>query len=187
MAEIDPVTNKPRGFMTVESTPVMDSVLFTLEASERWEEARASVHRHITGSTGADAWALMQDIVDGMSPTIVNQFISTRNNSSCKDGACIQEGAIDALVSEMKLLPLYKEVVLQTKSNQIRGDLEAEKLCAILLLFATDILDVSAFRLAPDQHTLISAWFDIESYKIVHHEIKYLKKQFVELQKDELT
>ena len=154
---------------------------------------------------GKNALDTLSDLVKCIPLPTLDHFIASRTkNAACNGGSCVQADAVKTLVSEMRLLPLYNELKKlktnledlqkpQTNNNDAKpmgerntksggvidvSNLMLEKKCMWLLILRDRILEhVSGSGISGDLDKLL----DVSSYKVVDHEVKYLKDQLTEL------
>lgn len=188
MEYIDPTTNKPRGFMKVSATPILQSVLFALDVRDSWEDARYFITTTLPeilskhADEDRDARTLMKILVHlcvSIPEDVLHQFLATRSsNAACNGGACVQQDAVKTLLAEMTLFPLYTELIAVTKEYTDSDSMkfENEKRFMFVLMCQDviwDWLQGKGWSKEPVAHLLDSA-----QHKVVDHEVKYLKEQY---------
>jgi hypothetical protein len=212
MEHKDPTTSQPRGFMKVSAANVMQSVLFALDVRDSWQEVKSIVDNTVPDIV-VQAYAQEKNALDALSELVnciplpaLDHFIASRTkNAACNGGSCVQADAVKTLVSEMRLLPLYSELIKlkknldyiekpQTNNNDAKplgernaesngvidvSNLILEKQCMWLLILRDRILEHMPGSTAIREG--LGKLLDVSSYKVVDHEVKYLKDQLTEL------
>jgi glutathione gamma-glutamylcysteinyltransferase len=212
MEHKDPTTSQPRGFMKVSAANVMQSVLFALDVRDSWQEVKSIVDNTVPDIV-VQAYAQEKNALDALSELVnciplpaLDHFIASRTkNAACNGGSCVQADAVKTLVSEMRLLPLYNELIKMkknldylerpqsnnndakplgernTESNGVIdiSNLILEKQCMWLLILRDRILEHMPGSTAIREG--LGKLLDVSSYKVVDHEVKYLKDQLTEL------
>ena len=124
MSHLDPVTGMPRGYLLITALPLLESTLFTLDIKqEGWLKARDFVKRlpavlfEFIGCQGDDheqphVTSAIRHLVSLAPMDDIASFVALRVGESGLDdgdeGRCIPERAIEALLLELRGLPLFK-------------------------------------------------------------------------------
>eukprot|EP00890_Picochlorum_soloecismus_P002945 jgi/Picsp_1/3651/NSC_06488-R1_phytochelatin synthase len=207
MEHKDPTTSQPRGFMKISAANVMQSVLFALDVRDSWQDVKNIVEKSVPDivmqacARGKNALDTLVKLMNCIPKPALDHFIASRTkNAACNGGSCVQADAVKTLVSEMRLIPLYNELrkinlgkeKLEPDINSNRlsdrneesnttidvSDLVLEKQCMWLLILRDRILQhACGSTIGGDLDT----YLDVSSYKVVDHEVKYLKDQLTEL------
>jgi hypothetical protein len=116
----DPVTGLPRGFMRLGLPVVLDSVLFTLDVRDiNWVKAFTYAENGVAAKSagaaaelpGADVESVLAAAVRAAPVEAVKKFVAVRMaGNSCNGGVCTQTAAIETLLNELRLLPLYSKI-----------------------------------------------------------------------------
>lgn len=185
MAAKDPTTKQPRGFMKISAAPVLQSVLFALDVRGSLEIAdeyfRNTVPRIVRSASRSDfennGLGIILNLAHAIPREVLNQFLATRiSNPACNDGSCVQADAVETLLSEIRLLPLFSKLKVPKDAD---GEYIQEKMCIIILMARKIItkesqgMDSMEIRLKDT-----TKWLETSPFKVIQHEIAYLEQQY---------
>lgn len=114
---------------------------------------------------------------------------SRTENPGCDNGTCIQSDAVDTLLSEIEMLHLFEDVraTVSAADGRVPGDdtFEVQKRL-LLVLMLEDVIVETAQASGWDDECIASLKACLmneskEQYKVVGHEVEYLKDQFLAL------
>lgn len=187
MKYVDPTTQNPRGFLKVTAATVLQSVLFALDVqhASHWHASQmylkgtlADILRNRSNNVRDAA----VDMCISIPKDLLHQIIASRiSNAGCNQGACVQRDAVDTLLTEMKLLPLYKDIVDTTKRDTASDQqgYENEKRLMYILMCEDVIVETAAEVSWPEQAIdELKRHIDTQAFKVVRHEVQYLREQY---------
>lgn len=184
MKYIDPTTHLPRGFLKVTAAAVLHSVLFALDVQQasHWQASQDYIHGRLTeilrdssGSVRDAAIAMCLSIPEDM----LHQVIASRmSNAGCNQGACVQRDAVDTLITEMKLLALYQDIVGIDTAQDEQGYGNEKRLMYILMCEDVIVEIARDVGWSHDAIGELQGYLDTVPYKVVTHEVQYLKEQY---------
>ncbi|KAI8100441.1 hypothetical protein M9435_006925 [Picochlorum sp. BPE23] len=188
MEYIDPTTNKSRGFMKVSATPILQSVLFALDVRDSWEDAHhfitTTMPEILSGHADEDksASALMNILLHlcvSIPEDVLHQFMATRSsNPACNGGACVQQDAVNTLLAEMTLFPLYTELVAFSTKNTGNDNMKFENEKRFMFILMCQEVIWESLQGKGWSKEQVARLFDTAQHKVVDHEVKYLKEQY---------
>jgi glutathione gamma-glutamylcysteinyltransferase len=187
MEYCDPTTGKPRGFIKVTSSPVLQSVLFALNVGREEVDATRIARTFVTESIPAIlqryhqnnsvVLSILLDIASSIPDAIIEEFMVSRtSNAGCFNGACVQHDAVEMLLCEMQMFELYKSLKdREIVSNPRQHD--AEKRFLFTLMCSDSIEE--HIKDWPDAKRLeVQTLLDASQHAVVRHEVIYLKEQY---------
>lgn len=182
----DPTTGKPRGFIKVTSSPVLQSVLFALNVGREEVDATLIARTFVSQSIpdilqqyhhGNNALlSMLLEIALSIPDAIIDEFIVSRtSNAGCFNGACVQHDAVEMLLSEMQMFEFYKALKDREESNPRQYDAEKRFL---FTLMCSDSIE-RHIKDWPDEERLeVQTLLDASQHAVVRHEVIYLKEQY---------
>jgi len=114
---------------------------------------------------------------------------SRTDNPGRDNGTCVQSDAVDTLLSEIEMLHLFEDVraTVSAADGRVPGDdtFEVQKRL-LLVLMLEDVIVETAQASGWDDECIASLKACLmneskEQYKVVGHEVEYLKDQFLAL------
>ena len=114
---------------------------------------------------------------------------SRTDNPGSDNGTCVQSDAVDTLLSEIEMLHLFEDVraTVSAADGRVPGDDTFEVQRRLLLvLMLEDVIVETAQASGWDDECIASLKACLmneskEQYKVVGHEVEYLKDQFLAL------
>ena len=187
MKYVDPTTQLSRGFLKVTAATVLHSVLFALDVQQtsHWQASQdylqgtlPKILKNSNGSVRDAAVAMCMSIPEDM----LHQVIASRvSNAGCNQGACVQRDAVDTLLTEIKVVGLYQDILEKTKADTA-SDAQGytnEKRLMYILMCEDVIVDIAA-SMGWSQSAIneLKRYIDTTPYKVVQHEVMYLREQY---------
>lgn len=114
---------------------------------------------------------------------------SRTENPGCDNGTCVQSDAVETLLSEIEMLHLFEDVRATVSASGVstpeKDTYEVQKRL-LLVLMLEDVIVETATASGWDDERLASLKTCLmneskEQYKVVGHEVEYLKDQFLAL------
>lgn len=111
------------------------------QASQDYTHGRLTdILRDSSGSVRDAAIAMCLSIPEDM----LHQVIASRmSNSGCNQGACVQRDAVDTLLTEMKLLALYQDIVGIDTAQGEQGYGNEKRLMYIYIMCEDVIVEIA--------------------------------------------
>lgn len=189
MEYVDPTTQSPRGFLKVTAAPVLQSVLFALDVQQvsHWQASQVYLEETLQSLLQQrleqiPVHDIMVDICMSLPDDMLHQVIASRiSNPGCNQGACVQRDAVDTLLAEMKLFPLYNDLVTRSRTNTTNDEdgYENEKRLMYILMCQETIMNTAA-SLGWSEESIdeLRGCLDFSSFKVIKHEVQYLQEQY---------
>ncbi len=116
-------------------------------------------------------------------------LVSRKENPRCDNGTCIQSDAVETLLSEIEMLHLFEDVQAMVDASGCsalgNGTYEVQKRLLLVLMLEDVIVETAKASGWDDEHlaSLRTCLMNEskEQYKVVGHEVEYLKDQFLAL------
>lgn len=207
MAAVDSVTGKPRGFMRIALAPRLDSVLFTLDVRGRqdaWRPAFEFLNSADAIAIKYDPLGMNVDTVSHLAEEVVKaiavaapmtavvEFLAVRTASATgveqsQTGMCVQNSAVETLLSEIRGTRLYHLVqkwlknTIDEKINCTEVALCPEKIAIFILVLPDSVWTTISDGLPEGVMREIQVLVHPKGMGVLSYEIEYLKEQYNEL------
>jgi hypothetical protein len=105
--------------------------------------------------------------------------MATRSsNPACNGGACVQQDAVNTLLAEMTLFPLYTELVAFSTKNTGNDNMKFENEKRFMFTLMCQEVIWESLQGKGWSKEQVAHLFDTAQHKVVDHEVKYLKEQY---------